>query len=132
MNDLRFTPYTSNLAEKSIESVRTSAEQLAKLLQHTSEFQELLRLGRLVNLDPDVQRLITQINHQESVYNTDGNNPSIEELQAQLEGLPAYQTYMHAENAARDLFQSVNQAISAAAGLDFAINARRSGCSCGS
>jgi len=117
--------------ERSAENIGTLAGQLAKLLQQTDEFQELLRLARLVNLDPDVNRLIQQIRRRESAYGGNENGPTIEELQAELEALPAYQTYVKAENAARDLFQSVDQVISTSAGIDFAINARRQGCGCG-
>jgi len=131
MSDIRLTSDPFPLVEKSSENIGTLAGQLAKLLQQTVEFQELLRLVRLVNLDPDVSRLIRQIRSQESVYGADENGVTVEELQAQLEALPAYQTYVKAENAARDLFQTVDQAISAEAGLDFATNARRQGCGCG-
>jgi cell fate (sporulation/competence/biofilm development) regulator YlbF (YheA/YmcA/DUF963 family) len=129
--DFRLDSDPFSLAEKSTENIRILADQLAKILQQTVEFQELLRLARLVNLDPEVSRLIQQIRSQESVYNGDENGVSIEELEAQLEALPSYQAYVRAENSARDLFQSVDQAIGAAAGVDFAVNARRKGCSCG-
>lgn len=131
MVDIRLASDLFSPVERSAENIGTLAGQLAKLLQQTAEFQELLRLARLVNLDPDVGRLIQQIRLRESVYGGDENGPTIEELQVQLEALPAYQAYVKAENLARDLFQSVDQAISAAAGMDFAVNARRQGCGCG-
>lgn len=113
-----------------MEKISVSAAQLAKLLQQTVEFQELLRLARLVEQDPDVIRLIQQIRQMEGAYSAEDS--SVEELQAQLEALPAYQAYVKAENSAHDLFQSVDRLISAEVGLDFAINARRTGCGCGS
>jgi cell fate (sporulation/competence/biofilm development) regulator YlbF (YheA/YmcA/DUF963 family) len=131
MNDFRLASDPIHLMDKSMEKIGASAGQLAKLLQETAEFQEWLRLARLVNLDPEVSRLVQQIRRRESIYGGDEEGASIEELLAQLEALPAYQAYAKAENLARDLFQSVDQVISAAAGLDFAANARRKGCSCG-
>jgi cell fate (sporulation/competence/biofilm development) regulator YlbF (YheA/YmcA/DUF963 family) len=131
MSNFRLTSDPFSLVEKSEENILTLAGQLAKLLQQTVEFQDLLRLGGLVNLDPDVSRLILQIRRQERGYGADENGASSKELQAQLEALPVYQAYVKSENAARDLFQSVDQVISARAGIDFAVNARRKGCSCG-
>ena len=131
MVDIHLASDLISPVERSAENIGTLAGQLAKLLQQTAEFQELMRLARLVNLDPDVSRLIQQIRRRESAYSGNENGISTEELQKQLEELPAYQTYVKAEKAARDLFQSVDQVISTSACIDFASNARRQGCGCG-
>jgi hypothetical protein len=131
MVDDCFTSDPVSITEKSGEDSSALAEYLAKLLQQTAEYQELLRLGHLINLDPDVSRLLLQIRRLERAYGEEGNGDSMETLHTQLEALPAYQTYARAENAARELFCSVNQVISAEAGLDFAAHARHQGCGCG-
>ena len=131
MVDIRLNSDLISPLERSAENISTLAGQLAKHLQQTAEFQELIRLARLINLDPDVSRLIQQIRRRESAYGGNENGGSVEELQAQLDALPAYQTYVKAEKAARDLFQSVDQVIGASAGIDFAVNSHRQGCGCG-
>ena len=114
---------------KSTEKINQLAGQLARLLQQTDEFNELVRIVSLLNQDPAVNRIMFQIRRLESNYE---EGASIEELENQLKALPAYQAYVRSENALRDLFFSTNKVISQAAGLDFASNARRSTCSCGS
>ena len=131
MVDLQFNLNANSPEEKSLEKVRSLAGELANLIKQSNEFQELLRLARLINLDPEVNQLIQEIRTKESAYGEDGNGRSIEELKKQLEALPAYAAYVKVEIAARDLFKSVDQVISAGACLDFAINARQSSCSCG-
>lgn len=129
--DLQFSLNANSPEEKSLEKVRSLAAELANLIKQSDEFQELIRLARLINLDPEVNQLIQEIRAKESAYGEDENGSSIEELKTQLEGLPAYAAYLKVEIAARDLFKSVDQVISAGAGLNFAINARQSSCSCG-
>jgi cell fate (sporulation/competence/biofilm development) regulator YlbF (YheA/YmcA/DUF963 family) len=114
-----------------MEKMNASAAQLAKLLQQTAEFQELLRLARLVEQDPDVIRHILQIRQLQGTYSGEERDDSVQKLHAQLEALPAYQAYVKAEKSVCNLFQSVNQIISSEVRLDFAVNTRRKGCSCG-
>jgi len=132
MSNFRLTSDPSFLGGDAMEKMNASANQLAKLLHQTAEFQELLRLARLVEQDPDVIRFILQIRQLEGAYSGKEQDDSVQKLHAQLEALPAYQAYVRAENSACDLFQSVNQIISSEVGLDFAVNARRKGCGCGS
>ena len=61
MSDFRLTSDPSLLGGSAMEKITASAAQLAKLLQQTAEFQEMLRLARLVEEDPDFIRLIRQI-----------------------------------------------------------------------
>ncbi len=128
MQELQLNLNSNSLLGDSAEKIRGQAEQLATLIKESEEYQELLRLGRLINLDPDVNHLIQEIRIKERSAENEG---SIEDLKQKLEALPAYINYMEAENAARDLFQAVDRVISDEAGIDFVINAKRSGCGCG-
>ena len=104
-----------------------TAEQLASLLATTPEYQEFTRLASLIDLDPDVKRISMEIRRSQLVYGATLGK-SRETLQAELEALPAVQTYHKAEAALKDLFRSVDQVISAGAGVVFAPNAQQSGC----
>ncbi|HNT53429.1 MAG TPA: YlbF family regulator [Anaerolineaceae bacterium] len=107
--------------------IRQTAERLAVLLKQTEEYQEFVRLASLVNLDPDVRRILLELRQQQMMY-ANPTRDTIESLQAELETLPAVQAYRAAEAAVKTLFHSVDRAIGAAAGVEFAPNALRSGC----
>ena len=131
MEELQLNLDSNSFLGDSAENVRNLAGQLANLIKQSEEYQELLRLGRLINLDPEVNRLIQEIRIKERAYSENDNESSIADLKQQLEALPAYVAYVQVENAARDLFQSVDRVISDHAGIGFALNAKRSGCGCG-
>jgi cell fate (sporulation/competence/biofilm development) regulator YmcA (YheA/YmcA/DUF963 family) len=61
----------------------------------------------------------------------DQNAAELQRLEGELETLPLIQAYRQAEKAAVQLFRAVDEVISHAAGIPFAPNAKRSGCSCG-
>lgn len=104
-----------------------SADQLATLLAQTPEFQELVRMSRLVNQDPDVRRLSMALNDQQT-GNVNPGSATFDALMAELEALPLVQTYRQVEAAVRELFQAVDQVISEGAGMAFAPNALHSAC----
>ncbi len=104
-----------------------SADRLAALIGQTPEYQEFIRLARLIHLDPDVKRLSVEIRNRQMVY-ADPDGGPFEALQAELDSLPAILAYRKAEAAVKHLLHSVDQVISAAAGVDFAQNAVKSGC----
>jgi len=121
-------------ATKTIENasnIHQTAKRLANLVHQSDEFQELIRLGNLVHLDPDVNKILQQIRYQQSHYGKDAEDVSIDTLEAQLLELPSYQAYLKAENNARDLFKNVDKVIGEAAGISFAENAKQQGCGCG-
>jgi len=124
---------TSNLMsiDVSMEEIYQLAEELGKNLQSSNEYQELLRLGGTLRQNEDVKNLINKIRQVENSYSGEESERELEELKRQLLALPVYQAYLNAENAARELFKTVDNTISMAAGVDFAVNAKKSGCSCG-
>jgi cell fate (sporulation/competence/biofilm development) regulator YlbF (YheA/YmcA/DUF963 family) len=104
-----------------------AAERLASLLEQAPEYQEFARLASLINLDPDVKRILLEIRRQQMMY-TSTSEKSVETLQSELEMLPAMQAYHKAETALKELFRSVDQVISTAAKVEFAPNALNSAC----
>lgn len=107
--------------------IEQAADRLAALLAQAPEYQEFIRLARLIHLDPDVKRLSIEIRNRQMLY-ADPNGAPVETLQTELETLPAVVAYRKAEMAVRSLFQSVDLMISTDAGVAFAPNAVTSGC----
>jgi cell fate (sporulation/competence/biofilm development) regulator YlbF (YheA/YmcA/DUF963 family) len=104
-----------------------STDQLANLLAQTPEYQDFFHLAQSINLDPEVKRISKEIRNRQMVY-ADGEGKTIEALQTELETLPAVRAYRAAEAAVRDLFRTVDQVISAAAGVEFGANAQPKAC----
>jgi cell fate (sporulation/competence/biofilm development) regulator YlbF (YheA/YmcA/DUF963 family) len=86
---------STNAAPTTLEyspEIDQTADQLASLMAQAPEYQEFIRLAQLINLDPDVRRILMEIrNHQ--IFYTDAKENSIEALQSELETLPAVQAY---------------------------------------
>jgi cell fate (sporulation/competence/biofilm development) regulator YlbF (YheA/YmcA/DUF963 family) len=124
---------TQNLDQaKDKTDIYQKTKHLAELLKHTDVYQELLRMGNLISMDPEVNRILNLMRQRQYGITNDQDDPTNEELETQLLALPAYQAYLKAENSARELFQSVDRIISKEAGINFAENAKRQGCGCGS
>lgn len=113
-----------------------AAQALGKLIAQTPEYQAFLQALKEVNHDLEVQKLSAKIReHDNAIQWGRGNvlehHTEMETLQAQIESLPLVQTYHHAERNFVQLCHEINQAISENAGVEFAPNARKSGCGCG-
>ncbi len=113
--------------------VELAVRGLVEALRETPEFRALWEAARAINHDNEVQNLLQQIrSHQSALQWGRGNGAehlrALRQLQAQLETYPSVQAYRTAEQALRALFQEVDEAISRAAGVEFAANARRSCC----
>lgn len=121
------SPSTAQIAPEASQPIDQSANRLAALLTQTPEYQEFIRLARLIRLDPDVKRLSIEIRDRQMYY-AKPEGKSVEALEAELEELPAVQAYRKAESAIKTLLQSVDQLISSGAGVAFAANAIKSGC----
>ncbi len=104
-----------------------TTDQLANLLVQTPEYQDFFHLAQSINLDPEVKRITREIRNRQMVY-ADGEEKTIETLQTELENLAAVRAYRAAEAAVKDLFRSVDQVISAAAGVEFGANAKPKAC----
>lgn len=115
------------MALENAPEINQSADALALLLSQAPEYQEFIRLAQLINLDPDVKRISMEIRNRQMFY-VEAEDKSVDALQAELETLPAVQAYRKVEAVVKDLFHSVDQVISTAAGVEFAPNALHSGC----
>ena len=112
------------------------AQSLGKLLAETPEYQAFLQVLKDINHDLEVQKLSAKIReHDNAIQWGRGNvlehHSEMETLQIQLESMPLVQTYHNAERIFVQLCHEINQAISENAGVEFAPNARKSGCGCG-
>lgn len=118
---------SSQAVSESSADIDQAADQLAVLLAQAPEYREFVRLAGLIHLDPDVRRISIEIRNYQTLGHNTPDGP-VEALQAELESLPAVQAFRRAQAAAKDLFHSVDQVISAEAGVVFAPNAVKSGC----
>jgi cell fate (sporulation/competence/biofilm development) regulator YlbF (YheA/YmcA/DUF963 family) len=122
--------YSSSSPETTLDyapEIDQFAGQLAYLLAQAPEYLEFMRLAQTINVDPEVERISKEIRNRQMVY-AEGMGKTIEALQAELETLPAVRAYRTAETAVKELFHSVDQVISAAAGVEFAANAQSKAC----
>ena len=106
--------------------VTQAAETLACLLTDVPEFQEYLRLARVVRLDGEVNRILQRING----YGFDGvpDDGNADKLATELESLPVMRAFRQAEQTTQEIFSAVEATISGAAGVSFAEHARPSAC----
>jgi cell fate (sporulation/competence/biofilm development) regulator YlbF (YheA/YmcA/DUF963 family) len=113
-----------------------AARELGELLLHTPEYEAFLKTLNLVNNDPEVQRISAEMHtHQNALRwspkDSGEHNAALVRLETELEALQIVQDYGLAEEAVCRMFAEVDAIISQAAGVPFAINAKRSGCGCG-
>jgi len=97
-----------------------AARRLAEALLASREYQAYLEAARQVNSDGQVMRLVQEIRSCRASYGCQERGA----LQTQLEGLPVMAAYEKATRELRALVEVLNQAIGAAAGLEFIANVR--------
>jgi cell fate (sporulation/competence/biofilm development) regulator YlbF (YheA/YmcA/DUF963 family) len=113
-----------------------AAHTLGELLYQTPQYQVFLEALKAVNSDPTVQKLAAEMyTHQNALQwghdHNGGHAAALAQLESEIEALPIVKDYRQAEKEIRSLFRAVDEIISQEAGVDFAIHAQRSGCSCG-
>lgn len=117
----------NNLADFS--STDQAIHKLANLILSTPEFKEFTRLSEAINSDPEVNKLTRQIRFGGNAYGQfSGESQTVDELRIKLEAIPVMEEYRRAEKQVRELFKSLDQTISDSLGLNFAANAKMSGC----
>jgi len=114
-------------------NVEPAVRALAGILRSQPEFQAYMEAAHALDAEETVQDLLRQIrSHQLALQWGQGeraeHRAALVQLQDDLAAQPAVQSYYRDERALRELFQAVDAAISAAAGVDLAANARRSCC----
>ncbi|HZU86660.1 MAG TPA: YlbF family regulator [Anaerolineaceae bacterium] len=121
------SPCTESSQPTYNQEINAGAEQLATLLAQTDEYQEFVRLSGLINLDPEVKQILSEMRSQQ-MTDDPSQEETLEDLQTRLEALPAVQAYRKVETALKDLFRAADQTISAAVGVEFAPNALPRAC----
>jgi cell fate (sporulation/competence/biofilm development) regulator YlbF (YheA/YmcA/DUF963 family) len=113
-----------------------AARTLGQLLFDTPEYQAFVAASDAAHDDPEAQRLSTQIREHNNALqwgqgDAAAHQAALQQLGQELESLASVEAYRQAEQTAVSLFREVDQAVSQAAGVEFAANARRSSCGCG-
>lgn len=112
-----------------------AAHVLGQLLSETSEYNTLIQALKARNSDLTLSKLLAEMrSHQRALKwgnDPDGQHAAeMTRLELEMEDMPVVKAYRQAEEEVRVLFQAVDEIISREAGLDFAVNAQRMGCSC--
>lgn len=107
--------------------------QLAAMMKAQPAFTAFMQAYQDLQADEEAQRLLKegrQLGGQLQLRWTEEKQARFNEVLDQYNDLPCVQAYSRAELAMRELFCAVDTVISESAGVDFAVNARRSSC-CG-
>jgi cell fate (sporulation/competence/biofilm development) regulator YlbF (YheA/YmcA/DUF963 family) len=112
-----------------------AAQLLGKVLSETPEFRAFFAASKAVYNDATIQKLSAEMrSHQTALHwgrDPDGvHTAELTRLELELEDLQAMQEYRATEKEVSALFQAVDKIISQEAGVDFAVNAQHTGCSC--
>lgn len=113
-----------------------AATTLGTLLTHTPEYKAFITALQAVNSDLTVQKLSAEMRaHQATLqWGRDADDQHAAELtrlELEMDDLPLVKEYREAARDVSALFQAVDKVVSHEAGVDFAVNAQRSSCSCG-
>jgi cell fate (sporulation/competence/biofilm development) regulator YlbF (YheA/YmcA/DUF963 family) len=113
-----------------------AAQSLGRLLSNTPEHQTFLQTLKEVNHDENVQRFSVQLRqHDRALQWGQGDlaehNVAIQEIHRHLEALPNLRAYREAEKTIVQMCRELDQIICQASGVEFAPNAKQSGCGCG-
>ena len=100
-----------------------AAENLARLLETTPEYQHFKQLTYKIYSDSVASPLLRQLQMMQSAYFRPDDDQAAKQIQAELLALPLMKEYYAAEEQVKILFGSVDTIISQAAGLPFGENA---------
>lgn len=112
------------------------AQTLGKTLFDTPEYQTFLSALNEVNNNADVRRISLRIReHTNALQWGKGDSAehqaALEQLNQEMDNMACVRTYRQAEKAIVQICRQVDQVISQSAGIEFAPNAKKSGCGCG-
>jgi cell fate (sporulation/competence/biofilm development) regulator YlbF (YheA/YmcA/DUF963 family) len=113
-----------------------AAQRLGNVLSETPEYRAFVAASKAIHNDVTVQKLSAEMrSHQTALHwDRDPNGQHAAELarlELQIEEMPVFKEYREREKVVSALFEAVDKTISQEAGLDFAVNAQHTGCSCG-
>ncbi len=113
-----------------------AAQALAHLIKQTPLYGAFLQALHAVNNDSTIQTLSEQLRGHRTALQW-GHDPeglhAVEamRLELQIGDLPLVQDYRRLEREMSQLLRVVDEIVSQEAGIDFAVNAQRTGCGCG-
>lgn len=113
-----------------------AARTLSELLSQTPEYRAFLDALKALNTNLTIQKLSTEMRTHQTALKweraSDGRHVSeLTRLELEMEDHPVVKTYRQTELEISALLRAVDEIISNEAGVAFAVNAQRSGCSCG-
>lgn len=113
-----------------------AAKTLGNLLTDTPEYKVFIAVLKAINSDLTIQKLSVDMRaHQTALHwgrdPDDQHAAELTRLELEMEDQPLVKAYREAATDVSALFRAVDEIVSQEAGVDFAVNARRSGCSCG-
>ena len=113
-----------------------AAQVMGKLLFETAEYKAFLSALKAVNSNVDIQRLSAKIREHNTALqwgkgDAAEHQSALEQLDNEMEALPAMLAYHANEQATLQLCREVDLIISTSAGVEFAANAKSGGCGCG-
>ena len=113
-----------------------AAQLLGNVLSETPEFKAFLADSKVVHNDVTIQKLSAEMRSHQTAWHW-GRDPDgvhtaeLTRLELEIEDQHAMKEYRASEKGVSALFQAVDKIISQEAGVDFAVNAQHTGCSCG-
>jgi cell fate (sporulation/competence/biofilm development) regulator YlbF (YheA/YmcA/DUF963 family) len=113
-----------------------AAQLLGNVLSETPEFKAFLAASKAVHNDVTIQKFSAEMRaHRTALQwgrDSDGQHAAeLTRLELVIEDLPAMKEYRATETEVSALVQAVDKVISQEAGVDFAVNAQHTRCSCG-
>lgn len=118
------------------ENATRTSESLARLtdvMKAQPEFTTFIQAHTDLQADDDAQRLLKEAQSLQGQLQfgwSQEKQTRFNEVLDEFDAMPTVQAYKHAELALRELFCAVDDIISETVGIEFAENAKRSGC-CG-
>ena len=112
-----------------------AAQLLGNVLSKTPEFKAFLAASKAIHNDVTFQKLSAEMRaHQAALqrgHDPEGQHAAeLARLELEIEDMPDMKEYHIIEKEVSALVQAVDKMISQEAGLDFASDAQRTGCSC--
>lgn len=111
--------------------VGEAVAELAAALRNHPSYESLRAAHQALQADSEAQSLLQDLQARQRHLQFSGNGTDDAEFQERLQRFyshPTVATYHEAEESLVDLLKEVDSSIGAAAGIDFAANAKRSCC----
>jgi cell fate (sporulation/competence/biofilm development) regulator YlbF (YheA/YmcA/DUF963 family) len=125
---LNVIPLTTQMPPVAEAPVFLALDELANLIKEQLEYATLAEAYRIMRSDAEAQALLRELRAWQRRGVLPEDETAFQDRLGQFHKHPAVAAYFSAEAALKDLLKQVDNAISEAAGIEFAPNARRSCC----